>query len=143
LRDGQTYRVTLVSEDGKRVNSGTFIGIGDKPLRCTFNAALLREDADRLEVRTPGGKLVFFAKLPEDPAPAEKQVKPEANGSGGGTPHKESSPESAGKRSSPGGEKPGAAPEESEPGRGRNEQPPYDQPPHEQPPGDDQYEAQP
>jgi Putative zinc-finger len=143
LRDGQTYRVTLVSEDGKRVNSGTFIGIWDKPLRCTFNAALLREDADRLEVRTPGGKLVFFAKLPEDPAPADKQVKPEANGSGGGTPHKESSPESAGKRSSPGGEKPGAAPEESEPGRSLNEHLPYDQPPHEQPPGDDQYEAQP
>jgi hypothetical protein len=67
LRDGQTYRVTLVSEDGERVNAGTFIGIGDKQLRYTFNAALLRKDADRLEVRTAGGKLVFFAKLPEEP----------------------------------------------------------------------------
>jgi hypothetical protein len=67
LRDGQTYRVTLVSEDGERVNAGTFIGIGDKQLRCTFTAALLRKEADRLEVRTPGGKLVFFAKLPEEP----------------------------------------------------------------------------
>jgi hypothetical protein len=67
LRDGQTYRVTLVSEDGERVNSGTFIGIGDKTLRCTFNAALLRKEADRLEVRTPGGELVFFAKLREKP----------------------------------------------------------------------------
>jgi hypothetical protein len=66
-RDGQTHRVTLVSEDGERVNAGTFIGIGDKQLRCTFNAALLRKDADRLEVRTAGGELVFFAKLPEEP----------------------------------------------------------------------------
>jgi hypothetical protein len=67
LRDGQTYRVTLVSEDGERVNAGTFIGIGDKQLRYTFNAALLRKEADRLEVRTAGGELVFFAKLPEEP----------------------------------------------------------------------------
>ncbi len=66
-RDGQTHRVTLVSEDGERVNSGTFIGIGDEQLRGTFNAALLREDADRLEVRTPNGEPVFFAKLPEEP----------------------------------------------------------------------------
>src|SRR5215212_7905653 len=67
LRDGQTYRVTLVSEDGERVNSGTFIGIGDKPLSCTFTAALLRKEANRLEVRTAGGELVSFAKLPEEP----------------------------------------------------------------------------
>jgi hypothetical protein len=69
LRDGQTYRVTLVSEEGDRVNSGTFIGAGDKPVRGTFNAALLRKDAARLEVRTPGepGELVFLAKLPEEP----------------------------------------------------------------------------
>jgi hypothetical protein len=67
-RDGQTYRVTLVSEERERVvNSGTFIGAGDKPVRGTFNAALLRKEADRLEVRTPGGELVFFAKLREKP----------------------------------------------------------------------------
>ena len=64
---GQTYGVTLVSEDGKRVNAGTFIGIGDEPVKGTFNAALSREDAQRLEVRTPGGELAFFAKLPEEP----------------------------------------------------------------------------
>jgi Putative zinc-finger len=66
-QDGQTHRVTLVSEDEERVNSGTFFGIGERTLRGTFNAALLREDADRLEVRTSGGELVFFAKLPEEP----------------------------------------------------------------------------
>jgi hypothetical protein len=66
-RDGQTYRVTFVSEDGKRVDAGTFIGAGDKPVKGTFTAALLREDAARLEVRAPGGEPVFFAKLPEKP----------------------------------------------------------------------------
>jgi len=179
MRDGQTYRVTLVSEDGEQVNAGTFIGTGDKPLRGTFNAALLRKDADRLEVRTPGGEPVFFAELPEEPvtvhdwplfgvlpwadpdlqnkttgssgsestegpstedsAPPDTQEKPKDAGSGGETPPK---------RSSPGGEKPGAAPEKSKPGGGLHEQPPYEQPPYEpppneQPPGYDQYEAQP
>jgi hypothetical protein len=76
LRDGQPYRVTLVSEDGERVSSGTFIGAGDKPVRGTFNAALLRKDAARLEVRTPGGELVFLAKLPEEPRVAHRDSPP-------------------------------------------------------------------
>jgi hypothetical protein len=67
LREGQTYVVTLVSEDGERVNAGTFIGAGDKPVRVTFNAALSREEAVRLEASTPGGEPVFFAELPEEP----------------------------------------------------------------------------
>ncbi|HEX5973876.1 MAG TPA: anti-sigma factor, partial [Rubrobacteraceae bacterium] len=72
-RAGETHRVTLVSEGGERVDSGTFIGIGDKPLRCTFDAALSREDAARLEVRTkPGGELEFFAELPEEPRVAHR-----------------------------------------------------------------------
>jgi len=148
-RDGQPYRVTLVSKDGKRVNAGTFIGAGDEPVRGTFHAALLRKDAARLEVGTPGGEPAFFSELPEKPrekvrewpllgilpwaephphnktiepggpkgkkgpsakdtapatAPADTQEKPKAPGSGGGTTHKGSSPESDAKRSSPGGE---------------------------------------
>ena len=148
-QDGQTHRVTLVSEDEERVNSGTFLGTGERTLRGTFNAALLREDTDRLEVRTSGGELMFFAKLAEEPvtvrdwplfgilpwaspdlqnktmessgserAEGPTQTKPKDDGSGGGTPHKGTSPESGDKGSSPGGEKPGAAPKESEPGRG-------------------------
>src|SRR5215212_9419810 len=64
---GQTYRVTLVSEDEEQVNAGTFIGAGDEPVRGTFNAALSRKDAQRLEVCTPGGEPAFLAKLPEEP----------------------------------------------------------------------------
>ncbi len=169
-RDGQTHRVTLVSEDGERVKSGTFIGIGDKMLRCTFNAALLRKDADRLEVRTPGGELVLFANVPEEPRVTVRdwplfgilpwadpdlqnetigssgsestegptQQKPKDAGSGDGTPHKGSSPESGDKGTSPGGGKPGAGPEESGPGGGLREQPPQGPPPL-----CDQYECQP
>jgi hypothetical protein len=66
-RAGQTYRVTLVSKDGKRVNAGTFIGAGDEPVRGTFHAALLRKDAAKLEVGTPGGEPAFFSELPEKP----------------------------------------------------------------------------
>ena len=66
-RDGQTYRVTLVSKDGKRVDAGTFIGAGDEPVRGTFHAALLRKDAAKLEVRAPGGEPAFFSELPEKP----------------------------------------------------------------------------
>ncbi|HZB07611.1 MAG TPA: zf-HC2 domain-containing protein [Rubrobacter sp.] len=160
MRDVQTHRVTLVSEDGERVNAGTFIGVGEKPLSLHLNAALLREDAAKLEVRTPGGELVCFDKLPEEPRVAlfgifpwpdqgpqnestgpsaeDPPEKPKDDGSGSGTPHKGSSPESNDKGSSTGGDKPGAGPEESEPGGGLHESPPPDPPPP-----DGQYRAQP
>jgi Putative zinc-finger len=157
-RDGQTHRVTLVSEDGERVNAGTFIGIGDKTLRGTFNAALLRKDADRLEVRTPGGEPVFFAKLPEEPrvkvrdwplfgilpwadpdlqnktmgssgpesTEGPTQKKPKDAGSGGGTPPKESSPESDPKRSPPGGASSASPDPDAAPGAGGQESVPPD-----------------
>jgi Putative zinc-finger len=170
MRDSQTHRVTLVSEDGEQVNAGTFIGTGDKPLRGTFNAALLREDADRLEISTPSGELVFFAKLPEeprvalfgifpwpnqapqnestepsseDPAPPGPQKKPKTPGSEDRTPNKESSPEGDDKGPSPGGKKPGAAPEESELGRVPYKQPPGDPPSRKLPLVCDQYGCQP
>jgi hypothetical protein len=72
-RDGQTHRVTLLSENGERVDLGTFIGTGDKPLKCTFDSELSREEATKLEVRTtPVGELVFFAKLPKEPRVANR-----------------------------------------------------------------------
>jgi len=157
-RDGQIHRVTLVSEDGERVNAGTFIGIGEGTLRGTFNAALVREDADKLEVRTPGGELMFFANLPEEPRDkvrdwplfgilpwADPELQNEPMGSSGsergegptqkkpkdaGSGGGTPSKESSPERPSPGGEKPGAAPsEESEPGQGSHEPPPTEQPP--------------
>jgi hypothetical protein len=135
-------------------------------LRGTFNAALLREDADKLEVRTPGGELVFFAKLPEEPRDkvrdwplfgilpwTDPDLRNKTMGSSGpespeGPTQKKPKDDGSGsgtphkgsspERSSPGGEKPGAGPKESEPGGGLHEPPP----PY-QPPPDDQYLAQP
>jgi Putative zinc-finger len=185
IQDGRSHRVTLVSEDEEQVHAGTFIGTGDEPLRCKLNAALLRKDADRLEVRTPDGELVFSAELPEKPTvelfgifpwrdsgpptdpgpqneitgpnrpertdgpnaegqpPDETQEKPKDGSSGDGAPYKGSSPESDGKSPSPGSVKPGAVPNEYDPGRGSSEQPLYYQPSEEKPPADNQYEPQP
>lgn len=72
LRFCQTYRVTLENEAGERVNVGTIIGTGDKTVSRTFKSELSREDTSRLEVRTPGGELVSFAKLPEEPRVADR-----------------------------------------------------------------------
>ncbi|CAA9488857.1 MAG: hypothetical protein AVDCRST_MAG25-3245 [uncultured Rubrobacteraceae bacterium] len=66
LRDGQTYRVTLLSEDGTQVPSGAFIGTADKPLECNLNAALLRQNVAGLEVRSANGELMLYAELAED-----------------------------------------------------------------------------
>jgi hypothetical protein len=57
------------------------------------------------------------------------QKKPKDAGSGDGTPHKGSSPESGDKGPSPGGGKPGAGPEESGSGGGLREQTPQGPPP--------------
>ena len=64
LEDGQAYELVLRDEEGGAVPSGAFIGTGDEPLECRMNAALLREDATGLEVRTAGGDVVLEAELP-------------------------------------------------------------------------------
>jgi len=173
LRDGQTYKVTLVSEDGERVNAGTFIGIGDKPLSCTFTAALLRKEANRLEVRTAGGELVSFAKLPEEPVTvrnwplfgtlpwADPDLQRETMGSSGPQSMErptQKKPKDAGpvdgtlpKGSSPEGGGKGLSPRGEKPGPAPKvsepgalpEPPPYEPPPPDQPPPEAQYGAQP
>lgn len=65
LEEGKTYKLTLRDEDGAPVPSGAFIGTGDQPVECRMNAALLREEATGLEVRTSEGDLVLGADLPE------------------------------------------------------------------------------
>jgi Putative zinc-finger len=169
-RDGQTHRVTLVTEDEERVDSGTFIGIGERTLRGTFNAALLREDADRLEVRTSGGELVFFAKLPEEPRDKVRDwplfgILPWAGPDlqnktmeSSGSERPEGPTQKKSKDDSSGGEKPhkgtspesgdkGSSPGGEEPGAGPKESEPGGglpvPPPPDQSPSDGQYRAQP
>lgn len=65
LDKGETYRLTLIDDNGEAVPSGAFIGTGDEAIECRMNAALLREEATGLEVRTTEGDLVLDADLPE------------------------------------------------------------------------------
>ncbi len=73
LEDGKTYELALRNEDGASVPSGAFIGTGDQPVECRMNAALLREEATGLEVRTTEGDLVLEADLPEE-APDQSAI---------------------------------------------------------------------
>ena len=68
LDDGRNYRAAFTKSDGAEVPAGTFIGTEAQPVDCNLNAAVLRENATQLEVRTMEGELIFRADLPEEPA---------------------------------------------------------------------------
>jgi hypothetical protein len=133
-RDGQTYRVTLVSKGGERVDAGTFIGAGDAPVRGTFHAALQRKDAARLEVGTPGGEPAFFSKLPEEPRDKVRQwplvgVLPWAEPD---LPNKTMEPGGPGRKKGPGAEDTSASDTPGTPkagGSGGGSPPPEENPP--------------
>ncbi len=63
LPAGRTYQVVVVDEDGDAVVAGSFIG-AQKPVECAMNAAVLRQDASRVEVLDPTGAPVVSAELP-------------------------------------------------------------------------------
>ena len=65
LTVGASYVVVVVAGDGTELDSGTFIG-SEVPVVCRMNAALLREDVARVEIRDAAGGLVMAA----DPPPA-------------------------------------------------------------------------
>lgn len=67
LEDGRTYQVTFTKADGAEVPAGTFIGTEAQPVDCELNAAVLRENATQLEVRTMDGEMILDADLPEPP----------------------------------------------------------------------------
>ncbi|GAA2018187.1 hypothetical protein WDZ16_09755 [Pseudokineococcus marinus] len=60
---GGAYRVVLVGEDGAEAGSGSFLG-SEGPVECRLNAALLREDVDRLVVLDAADAVVMTADLP-------------------------------------------------------------------------------
>lgn len=64
LEAGENYTVALKRKDGSSAPSGTLIGTGDAPIECELNAAVLRENAEGLEVRRQNGDLVFAAEFP-------------------------------------------------------------------------------
>jgi len=63
LAAGQTYQVVVVDEAGAAVVAGTFLGTGTS-VDCTMNAAVLRQDADRVEVLDASGAAVITSDLP-------------------------------------------------------------------------------
>lgn len=63
LQAGQTYEVVVVDEAGAAVVAGTFIGTGGG-VDCVMNAAVLRQDADRVEVLDASGAAVITSDLP-------------------------------------------------------------------------------
>ena len=63
LQGGAIYSVTFLRSDGETVPAGTFIGTGGSALRCSLNAALLREDAVGVIVSDPAGTTVMHADL--------------------------------------------------------------------------------
>lgn len=63
LTDGEHYDVSFLAADGRRVSAGTFIGVGHRPVVCDMNAALLREDARRMEVAASDGEVVLAADV--------------------------------------------------------------------------------
>ena len=61
---GSTYMIVFIAADGREFPAGEMLG-SDVPIHCRVNAAVLREDAVRLEIRNADESLVALADLPE------------------------------------------------------------------------------
>lgn len=64
LEVGASYVVVLVAQDGTEFDSGTFLG-SEVPIDCRMNAAIMRHEVVRVEIRDDDGGLVTGADLPE------------------------------------------------------------------------------
>lgn len=63
LGAGDEYVLEFETTAGERVAGGTFLGVGERPLTCRMNAALLREDATGFTVTDAQGVTVLEAEL--------------------------------------------------------------------------------
>lgn len=64
LPPGAGYALVLIDEDGQEYHSGTFFG-SDVVIDCRMNAAVMRAEVDRLEIREEAGGVLIAASLPE------------------------------------------------------------------------------
>ncbi len=60
LEVGATYSVVLIGSDGTEFSAGEMLG-STVPIHCRLNAAVLRQDAVRLEIREANGDAVAAA----------------------------------------------------------------------------------
>lgn len=63
LEVGGTYSIVFIGEDGTEFSAGEMLG-SEVPIHCRVNAAVMREDAVRLEIRDADATLVALAELP-------------------------------------------------------------------------------
>lgn len=64
LETGESYVLVLVSDSGDEYDSGTFLG-SEVTIECRMNAAVMRHEVDRLEIRHENGAVVTAADLPD------------------------------------------------------------------------------
>lgn len=64
LAEGAAYDVVFVSDGGTEVSAGSMLGTGENTLRCSVNAALPIDDADRVVVTDRAGAVVIAADIP-------------------------------------------------------------------------------
>lgn len=64
LAVGETYSVVFIGADGTEFSAGEMLG-STVEIHCRLNAAVLREDAVRLEIRNEDATPVALAELPE------------------------------------------------------------------------------
>ncbi|MEJ7707192.1 MAG: DUF4394 domain-containing protein [Nocardioidaceae bacterium] len=58
---GQSYDVSVLSDDGRKHPAGEFVGTGEKEMRCNLNSSVLRDEATGFEVRNAQGKVVLVS----------------------------------------------------------------------------------
>nr|WP_202893665.1 zf-HC2 domain-containing protein [Kribbella italica] len=61
--DGETYRVVVVTADGRTAPAGEFIGTGDREMHCNLNSSVLRPDATAFRVLDDRGRNVASGGL--------------------------------------------------------------------------------
>lgn len=62
---GQSYLVTVRTQDGRQRSAGGFVGTGEREMRCNLNADVLRSDATGFTVVDSDGNAVLSAELPD------------------------------------------------------------------------------
>ncbi|MEV6283862.1 zf-HC2 domain-containing protein [Kribbella sp. NPDC051770] len=60
---GRTYRVVVVTADGRTAPAGEFIGTGNREMLCNLNSSVLRPDATAFRVLDDRGRNVATAEL--------------------------------------------------------------------------------
>lgn len=70
LEPGDSFTVVLVAEDGQEFASGTFFG-SEVLIECRMNAAIMRDEVERVEITGDDGGLIAQAELPEAIDPEE------------------------------------------------------------------------